>query len=93
MKSNVTDMYGNPVNPEGDDEFDTYKVRFYDLDEEDGNEFIHTVFIKAAPIMTQTYIGFATDTNSVELLIPFERLVTLQKVATAEENPNGETVQ
>jgi hypothetical protein len=92
MNSNVTDMNGNPINPDGEEEFDTYKVRFFDLNEEDGTEYIHTAYIKAAPIMTSTYVGFAVEPSSVELLIPFERLLTLQKVETAETS-DGQTAQ
>ena len=84
-------MNGNPVNPESEEEFDTYKVRFYDLDEATMEEAPHTIFIKAAPIMTATYIGFATNSDSVELLIPFERLITLQRVEG--KAPDGQTVQ
>lgn len=95
MNSNVTDMDGNPINPDGEKEmkFDTYKIRFFDLDESDGSEYIHTVYYKAAPIMTNSYIGLATTPVSVDLLIPLERLVTLQKVEEARETSDGETVQ
>ena len=89
MTSNITDMSGNPIQPDSQS-FDMYKVRFFDF-QDDGDEFIHTVYIKAAPILTPTYVGFSVDPSSIELLIPFERLLTVHK--EEEAHPNDQTVQ
>ena len=77
---NVTDMFGNPMAPEQSDEdqLDTYQISY--RNEADG---VTTENLQAFPVLTASYCALSHDPNSVDLLIPFDRLISLRKVEAA----------
>ena len=73
-------MFGNPMAPEQSDEdqLDTYQISY--RNEADG---VTTENLQAFPVLTASYCALSHDPNSVDLLIPFDRLISLRKVEAA----------
>lgn len=80
MTTNVTDMFGNPMAPEQSDEdqLDTYRISY--RNEADG---VTVEDLQAFPVLTASYCALSNDPESVDLLIPFDRLISLRKVDPA----------
>ena len=80
MTTNVTDMFGNPIASEQseEDQFDTYRITYTN---EVGEVTVED--LPAFPVLTASYCALSTDVESVDLLIPFDRLISLRKVEAA----------
>ena len=80
MTTNVTDMFGNPIASEQseEDQFDTYRITYTD-----SAGAVAVEDLPAFPVLTASYCALSTDVESVDLLIPFDRLISLRKVEAA----------
>lgn len=80
MTTNVTDMFGNPIASEKseEDQFDTYRITYTN---EAGDVTVED--LPAFPVLTASYCALSRDVDSVDLLIPFDRLISLRKVEAA----------
>lgn len=80
MTTNVTDMFGNPIASEQseEDKFDTYRITYTD---EAGQTVVED--LPAFPVLTASYCALSRGVESVDLLIPFDRLISLRKVEAA----------
>lgn len=80
MTTNVTDMFGNPIASEQSEEdpFDTYRITY---NNEMGDVTVED--LPAFPVLTASYCALSTDVESVDLLIPFDRLISLRKIEAA----------
>ena len=80
MTTNVTDMFGNPIASEQSEEnqFDTYRITYYN---DPGSVTVED--LAGFPVLTSSYCALSKDVESVELMIPIDRLISLRKIEAA----------